>query len=130
MFTAAVRTNKSAKQVERTASTGPVQRSSYGWARRWAAALMTLGAAAIHFAVAPDHLNEYLPFGIFFIIVGLAQVVLAMAAIVRPGRRVFAAAALVAAGCLALWLVSRTTGLPIGPEPWKPEAVGMPDVIA
>ncbi len=129
MITAAVQTNNNTKQSTRTAERNAVSRTSYGWARRSAAALMTLGAAAIHFGVAPDHLNEYLPFGIFFILVGLAQVALAVAAIVRPGRRVFAAAALVAAGCMALWLVSRTVGLPIGPEPWKPEAMGTPDII-
>ena len=29
---------------------------------------------------------------------------------------------------LVLWLVSRTIGLPIGPETWTPEAVGLADV--
>src|SRR5438067_7661229 len=91
--------------------------------------MLTLGAAAIHFAVAPDQLHEYLPFGIFFLASGAAQVALALAIIARPSRALFRWAVLATLGMLALWGVSRTTGLPIGPEPWKPEEVGFPDVI-
>jgi uncharacterized membrane protein HdeD (DUF308 family) len=43
------------------------------------AALLTLGAAAIHFAVAPEHFEIYFPYGVFFIGLGLAQVALAVA---------------------------------------------------
>ena len=91
------------------------------------AALVTLGAAAIHFSVAPDHLQEFPLFGVLFLATGAAQVALALATLLRPGRRVFAAAALLALGCLGVWAWSRTTGLPIGPD--QPEAVGFPDVI-
>jgi hypothetical protein len=31
---------------------------------------------------------------------------------------------------VAVWAVSRTAGLPIGPEPWTPEAIGALDVVA
>ena len=34
------------------------------------------------------------------------------------------------AGVVAIWVVSRTTGLPFGPEPGTPEAIGVPDVTA
>ena len=30
----------------------------------------------------------------------------------------------------ALWMISRTSGLPIGPQPWAPESVGALDSIA
>ncbi|HMA35487.1 MAG TPA: multicopper oxidase family protein [Chloroflexia bacterium] len=93
-------------------------------------ALLTLGVAAIHFAVAPDHLDEYLPFGLFFIALGLAQVALAVATLWRPGRRLFAGAALGTLGVLGLWALSRTSGLPLGPTPWQPEAVGVADLLA
>jgi FtsP/CotA-like multicopper oxidase with cupredoxin domain len=78
--------------------------------------ILTLGAAAIHLAVAPDHLQEYLPYGIFFLVVGLAQAALAVAMLVRPSRRVFAAVALIAVGCVVIWIISRTVGLPFGPS--------------
>jgi len=38
--------------------------------------------------------------------------------------------ALASVWVVALWLVSRSTGLPIGPDPWEPMAYGVPDVVA
>ncbi|HEY3078733.1 MAG TPA: multicopper oxidase domain-containing protein [Chloroflexota bacterium] len=95
----------------------------------YSAALLTLGAAAIHLAVAPPHFREYVPFGVFFLLVGCAQAIGAVELAMRPTRR---AALLMAAGSAALvglWLVSRTAGLPIGPEAGQPEEVGLPDLI-
>jgi FtsP/CotA-like multicopper oxidase with cupredoxin domain len=92
-------------------------------------ALLTLGAAAIHFAVAPEHFQEYAPFGVFFVIAGSAQVLLAGALLSAPSRRLLAVAAFGTLGVVGLYLVSRTVGLPIGPRPGKPEAVGIPDVV-
>lgn len=97
--------------------------------RVYSAALLTLGAAFIHLAVAPEHLREYVPFGVFFLTVGSAQIILAVELAVRPTRRL---AGLMAAGSLALvglWFVSRTIGLPIGPTPGQPEGVGLTDII-
>src|SRR5438445_6063501 len=54
------------------------------------AAILSLGAGAIHLAIIPDHLREYLPFGLFFILVGVAQVGAAIATILMPSRRLFA----------------------------------------
>ncbi|HKF75313.1 MAG TPA: multicopper oxidase family protein [Candidatus Dormibacteraeota bacterium] len=96
---------------------------------RYPAALLTMGAAAIHFSVAPEHLQVYLPFGILFILVGGVQAALAVATVVRPGRKVYVAAVLLAVGCLAVWAVSRTAGLPIGPAPGRPEAMEVPDLV-
>jgi FtsP/CotA-like multicopper oxidase with cupredoxin domain len=93
------------------------------------AALLILGAAAIHFAVVPEHLQEYLPFGVFFIVAGALQTVLAAAILAWPSRRLFLAALGVSAGLVALWLLSRTAGLPIGPHPGQPEDVGIPDLM-
>ena len=33
------------------------------------------------------------------------------------------------AAVILLWLVSRTAGLPVGPEPWEAEAVGTADLL-
>lgn len=107
----------------------PTAQRGYSRRLRLAAAMLTLGAAAIHFAVAPDHLQEYLLFGVLFLITGALQVALALAIILRPRRWVFAVTGLVAAGCLAVWTVSRTIGLPLGAQPGTVEAIGVPDVI-
>jgi len=95
-----------------------------------AAALLTLGAAVIHFAVAPEHLLEYPLYGIFFICLGLAQVGLSVAILVMPSRRLFAIAAAATGTVIAIYLASRTVGLPLAPVPWRPEPVGFPDVTA
>jgi len=114
-------------------STGDLVRRRFGGrsaARIYAAVLLTLGVAAIHFAAAAGHLAEYLPYGIFFIGLGLAQVGLAVATVVAPSRRLFIGAAIATTGVIALWVVSRITGLPVARDPWRPEIPGMMDMSA
>jgi FtsP/CotA-like multicopper oxidase with cupredoxin domain len=93
-----------------------------------AASLLALGPAAIHLADAPPHLREFAPFGVLFILTGAAQCALAIAMLARPSRRLFLLAAGGTLGVLAVYLVSRTAGLPVGPRPWQPEMVGLPDI--
>jgi FtsP/CotA-like multicopper oxidase with cupredoxin domain len=95
----------------------------------YAAVALTLGSAAIHAAVAPMHFQEYLPFGIFFAAAAAAQAALALALLAAPSRRLLAIAAGGTFCLIALWAVSRTLGLPIGPRPWRPETVGFADVV-
>jgi FtsP/CotA-like multicopper oxidase with cupredoxin domain len=99
-------------------------------AQIYSVALLTLGAAAIHFAVVPDHLREFPLYGVFFLGLGLFQVALAVAFVARPSRRLFALGAAVTMSVITLCIAARTVGLPIGPDPWQPEPVGFPDVSA
>jgi FtsP/CotA-like multicopper oxidase with cupredoxin domain len=55
-------------------------------------------------------------------------VALAAAVLAAPTRRLLAAAAVGTLCAVGLYLVSRTVGLPIGPRPGKPEAVGLADL--
>ena len=88
-----------------------------------------LGAAAVHAAVVPEHLREWPAAGGFFVLLTLAEV--AAAALVATHRRWALPMALaVSVGPLLLWLWSRTLGMPFGPEPWTPEAVGLADLAA
>jgi FtsP/CotA-like multicopper oxidase with cupredoxin domain len=93
------------------------------------AAVLVFGAGAIHLAVAPDHFQEYLLFGLFFTVSGLAQLGTAVAVLVRPSRRLLVVTASATVAFVLLWLVSRTTGLPVGPASWTPEEIGAPDVV-
>src|SRR5689334_16458020 len=102
-----------------SAVTGRAGRPAYNFAALLRVAILNLGAAAIHCAVVPQHLQEYLPFGIFFLLAAAAQLLLTIVAPIRPGRRLFAIGAGGTAGMLLLWLVSRTAGLPLGPTPWR-----------
>lgn len=104
------------------------------WGRRvaplaWAASA-SFGAGLVHLAVVPEHLHEWLLAGIFFLVLGALQLgwsvtSLALKRLVAP-RTVAAANVLT----VLLWAVSRTAGLPFGPEAGHPESVGRADVLA
>ncbi len=91
-----------------------------------------VGAAAIHAAVVPEHLTEWSAAGSFFVLLTAAELLVAGWLLLAPRMQVSAllAAAAVSAGPLLLWFWSRTTGLPFGPEPGAPEAVGLADCAA
>ena len=95
---------------------------------RSVAALAMLGAAVIHFAFAPDHLDEQTSHGVFFLVVGWSQLVgaAALAFRWRPPRSWLLGSAVLNLGVAALWLLTRTAGLP-GEDA---EAVGFPDALA
>jgi hypothetical protein len=99
-------------------------------ALRTAVALASGGAATIHFAVIAQHLEEYWLFGAFFIGVAIAQLAWAMVVLIRPSRAVYLAGCVGNAVVAATWVVSRTTGLPLGPESGEPESVGIADAVA
>ena len=88
------------------------------------------GSALVHFAVAPEHFAEWWGFGLFFVL--CAEVQLGWALLlgrIRSNRML----AIGIAGSLALvavWALSRTTGLPFGPEPGVPEEIALPDVVS
>lgn len=92
---------------------------------------MLAGAALIHAAVIPEHLQEWSAAGWFFILLAAAEVAVAGLVLSRVRER----AALLAAGALSIvplvaWLWSRTLGLPFGPESGVAEAIFVPDVLA
>lgn len=93
------------------------------------ATLLLLGAAAIHLAVAPDHLEDYRPFGLFFLGAGAVEMLLACGLLLVPARRLLIGAVAANLGVAALWTVSRTSGLPLGPVVWQPLAVGLSDLL-
>jgi hypothetical protein len=92
--------------------------------------LLSIGAAVIHFAVIAQHFDEWWLSGIFFVGVALFQLAWAVAVVLRPSRRLYLAGAVVNALIVLTWIVSRTTGIPVGPGAGEPEAVGLPDVLA
>jgi hypothetical protein len=87
-------------------------------------------SAATHVSVIPEHLHEYLPYGVFFIALACGQLVCAGLLMGRPRRVLVQQIAVASLAVVMLWLASRTTGLPISDEPWSPERVGIADVIA
>jgi hypothetical protein len=88
-----------------------------------AAGLIHLAAAFSHFGVSELH-------SAFFVGTGLAQLAAAALFVYRPRSWVFAATVAGNALILAIWAMSRTTGIPLGPESWTPEPVGIADAVA
>jgi hypothetical protein len=88
-------------------------------------------AGLIHGKAFIDHVAHYWLFGVFFGFLTYAQVLWAMQLWRRPDdRRLFKAVAVMSLGTIAIWIVSRTVGLPIGPWAGRPEAIGMLDLVA
>jgi hypothetical protein len=88
-------------------------------------------AGLIHGKAFIDHVEHYWLFGVFFAVLTYAQVLWAMQLYRRPDdRRLFQAVVVMSLGTVAIWIVSRGVGLPIGPWAGRPEPIGMPDAVA
>jgi hypothetical protein len=95
-----------------------------------AAAAALVAAGVIHLAFAPTHFDEYVPFGVFFVVVGLAQLAAAPFLLRTSSRATWLAIAAANAGVCLLWAVTRFIGLPIGPDAGAREAIAFADVLA
>jgi hypothetical protein len=95
-----------------------------------ALAVMSLAAAGIHFAVIGEHFQEYVVFGVFFSLVAWFQALWALGVVVAPTRWTLAVGFIANAAIAWVWLVSRTAGVPIGPEPGVAEPAGLLDVLS
>jgi hypothetical protein len=93
-------------------------------------AVLSLGAAAIHFAVMPEHLAEWWAFGGFFAALGWFQALWSIGYLAGPSGRLARFAIAVNLATVLVWAWSRTIGLPIGPDPGVPEPLGAADVVA
>ncbi len=90
----------------------------------------SIAAGLIHAAVVPEHLKEAWVFGVFFIVAATFQISWTIPVVFGPSSGVYAAGALANGAMIGIWFVSRTIGLPIGPEPWMAESAGLLDVTA
>jgi hypothetical protein len=92
---------------------------------------LAFAAGCIHAVAMVDHFSEYWLFGLFFAVVTPLQLVWGAAVYLRPTDdgllRIGAIGNVLVAG---VWVLSRTLGLPFGPEPWDAEAVGLSGVLA
>jgi hypothetical protein len=96
----------------------------------FAACGLAWAAGLIHVRAAIDHIDEYVLYAIFFEALALGQLLWGAALYRAPKRGLLYAGAVVSVLVALLWVASRTSGLPIGPHPWRPEPVGALDVIA
>lgn len=91
--------------------------------------MATTGAGAIHLVHAASHLSQWAPLGIGFYAAGVLQIAWAGAILVSGSRRLLYAGALLSALFVGFYLLTRTLGMPVGPEAFEPEAFGRADVL-
>ncbi|MGH2462475.1 MAG: hypothetical protein ACRDFZ_02470 [Candidatus Limnocylindria bacterium] len=106
----------------------PQEEPTGGWLRVLGA-MLAVAAGVLHLAQIGVHLEEGWPVAGFFATTGVAQVGVG-AWLLRPRRRAWLRATMVgSAGVIAVWIVSRTIGLPFV-EGGEPEPVGIADAFA
>lgn len=92
-------------------------------------AVLSAVAAIIHFDVANMHYQEYWAFGVFMVGAGLLQGAWTGAALLTTRRWLFATGAVLNAGIVAVYIVTRTVGDVVGPTPHEVEPVGFGDAF-
>ena len=93
-------------------------------------AALLVGAGVIHLVMVPSHMQASSLDGWSFAIAGWVQLLLAIGVIVKPGRWLLAATIGVNVALVALWVWSRTIGLPVGGHAGIAEEVGGVDLFA
>jgi hypothetical protein len=108
-------------------------------------AALSVGVAVIHFAVTFSHFQEYELYGVFFLIISWAQLIWRAGLFWQPSHlwasrgapqrsrlweQLWLSLGIVGnAMVLAIYIASRTTGLPFGPDLHNTESVGALDVM-
>lgn len=98
-------------------------------AARLVLAAAAIGSGMIHLSLAPGHLEEWLPLGAGFVFAGVFSVLWGIAVTVRESRWLLRTGAAFFVLFLAVYFMSRTTGLPVGPSAFTPEAFGAADLL-
>ena len=102
---------------------------------RWllyAAAGFSAVAGIIHAYFMPEHFEAWIGYGVFFLVATVGQVLLALVLLadLPPRRVVLWAGILGNAAIIALWVITRTLGVPMGPMVGEIEAVGVLDLTS
>ena len=92
---------------------------------------LSVSAGAIHAIAMIDHFAHWWVYGAFFLVLTYGQVLWGVAVVRKPPTdRSLKVAAVANLAILAVWLFSRTIGIPVGPEAGRPEPVGTMDGAA
>lgn len=93
---------------------------------------LSMLAGVIHLVVAPDHLAEWLGYGLFFIISSSVQIFYAVLLLTQMlNRRLLVAGILGNSIIIVLYIITRTFGIPFfGPHAGMVEAIGGLDILS
>ncbi len=99
--------------------------------RRPAVCVALFGSALIHSTVMEEHLALWTVAGFFFLALVAVESALALAIIYAWGRATAQAVVVTGVSTVAVWSISRTVGLPVGPPDFRmAESVGVPDLAS
>jgi hypothetical protein len=118
----------------KTADTNLPARLQY-FDKRWqyAAAVLSMLAGWIHVFFAPEHFEEWVGYGVFFVVASICQMLFSLLVITNmPPRRGLLWAGVVGnMALIALWGITRTIGIPFfGPSAGEVETIGPLDLTA
>lgn len=94
------------------------------------AAGASLVAGVLHYAAVPSHREEWWLAAAFFTVLAAFQIIWAALVWCDDGRPVLWWGGLVNAGTAGLWVMTRSIGLPFGPQAGIPEDIGALDVAS
>ncbi len=105
-----------------------------------AAATLSCFSGALHAMAGPEHVEEWWAYGLFFYGAAVAQVSFGLALLTQGIEgwggwtmvrlRVYEAGILGNVTIIGLWVVTRTVGVPVGPQAFEPEGLGVLDVTS
>lgn len=112
----------------------------------YGAGALSILAALVHGAVTEEHLAEWWVYGVAFILMGIGQGLFGLVLVLLPSwqpgaggptelgpeqrQRIYTAGVLGNAAIIALYVVSRTVGVPFGPEAGVVERVSAVSVVS
>jgi len=98
--------------------------------RRRLAAVLTGASAAIHLTASVAHWQEWWVFAVVFALTALLQLIWSVRVWEHDGALLIGAGLALNLAITVVWALSRTRGLPFGPDAHIPEALGVPDLQA
>ena len=95
-----------------------------------AACVLSLVAAGVHMLVTPEHFAAWWGYGMFFVVVANVEIALACLLVLHPSRWILRAGLWSTMATLLMYFVSRTSGIPLGPDSGMVEEVETLGLIA
>jgi hypothetical protein len=97
--------------------------SAYGLAPRLLLAALSISAGVVHLVMAPIHASSSTAESIGFAAVGWLQILIAIGLLMRPTKGLLQATVALNVAAIAIYIVSRTAGLPFGEHAGVAESV-------
>ena len=103
-----------------------------------AGAALSLAAGGLHAMAGPAHVEEWWVYGVFFFGAAAAQAAYGLVLLTQGiegwggwlavRRVVYLGGIAMTLAIISLWVVTRTVGVPVGPEAFEPEGIGVLDL--